>query len=267
MRVVKMIDLINIEFFSFQIFLILIILAFICELVDSSLGMGYGTTLTPVLMIFGFSPLVIVPSILLSELISGISAGLAHHKAGNVCFNRGSIHLKICIVLVLCSIFGASIAVFVAINIPSTWLKIYIGLLVLVMGFLVLLTINKDFRFSWIKISGLGLIAAFNKGMSGGGYGPVVTGGQILSGVKGNNAVGITSLAEGLTCFVGVIVFIVSPEVVDWMLAPSLIVGALLSVPFSTIIVKKLPTKMLKISIGLLTITLGFITLIKIFFF
>ena len=31
--------------------------------------------------------------------------------------------------------------------------------------------------------------------MSGGGYGPVVTGGQIFSGVNGNNAVGITLLA------------------------------------------------------------------------
>lgn len=40
-----------------------------------------------------------------------------------------------------------------------------------------------------------------------GGYGVVVTGGQILSGVNGNNAVGITSLAEELTCIVGVIVF------------------------------------------------------------
>ena len=100
--------------------------------------------------------------------------------------------------------------------------------------------------------------------MSGGGYGPVTTGGQILSGVNGNNAVGITSLAEGLTCAVGVTVFLVSPEIIDWSLAPSLIIGALLSVPFSTIIVKKLPTKALKISIGILTLILGIVTLIKI---
>jgi hypothetical protein len=29
--------------------------------------------------------------------------------------------------------------------------------------------------------------------MSGGGYGPVVTGGQLLSGVNGKNAIAITS--------------------------------------------------------------------------
>ena len=118
-----MIELYNIEILGFQIFLLLILLAFFCELIDSSLGMGYGTTLTPVLLIMGFGPLAIVPSILLSELITGITAGLAHHRVGNVCFKRGSIHLNICIVLALCSIIGASVAVFVAINIPVLWIK------------------------------------------------------------------------------------------------------------------------------------------------
>ena len=257
----------GVEILGIQIFLALILLAFFCELIDSTLGMGYGTTLTPVLMLFGFGPLAIVPCILLSELITGITAGLAHHKAGNVNFERGSIHLKIAIVLAACSIIGATIAVFVALNIPKLWLKTYIGVIVLGMGIVILLTLNKDFKFSWKKITGLGLIASFNKGMSGGGYGPVVTGGQILSGVNGNNAVGITSLAEGLTCIVGVIVFIVSPETVNWGLAPSLIIGALLSVPFSTFIVKKLPTKALKIAIGTLTLILGSVTLIKVFCF
>ena len=262
-----MFELPGIEILGIQIFLVIIILAFFCELLDSTLGMGYGTTLTPVLMLFGFAPLTIIPCVLLSELITGITAGIAHHKAGNVNFNRGSIHLKVAIVLAVCSIIGATIAVFIAINIPKLWLKTYIGLTVLVMGIIILLTLNKDFKFSWKKVIGLGSIASFNKGISGGGYGPVVTGGQILSGMNGNNAVGITSLAEGLTCIVGVIVFATSPKIINWNLAPSLIIGALLSVPFSTFIVKKLPTKTLKIAIGTLTLILGSITLIKVFYF
>jgi len=262
-----MIELFGIDILGIEIFLAVLIFAFFCELIDSSLGMGYGTTLTPVLIIIGFGPLAIVPCVLLSELITGITAGFAHHKAGNVNFKRGSTHLNIAIVLASCSIIGATIAVFIAINIPTLWLNTYIGLIVLGMGVLILLTINKTYKFSWKKITGIGLIAAFNKGMSGGGYGPVVTGGQILSGVNGNNAVGITSLAEGLTCVVGVIIFIVSPESINWGLAPSLIIGAILSVPFSTFIVKKLPTKTLKISIGILTLILGLMTLIKVFCF
>jgi uncharacterized membrane protein YfcA len=227
--------------------------------------MGYGTALTPVLLLVGFGPLAIVPCILLSELITGITAGLVHHKVGNVSFKRKSIHLKIALILAGCSIIGATFAVFIAISIPKSWLNTYIGLMVLGMGILILFTLNKDFRFSWKKIIGLGSIAAFNKGMSGGGYGPVVTGGQILSGIEGNNAVGITSLAEGLTCIVGVFIFIASAENINWNLAPSLIIGALFSVPFSALIVKKMPTDKLKITIALITIILGLITIIKLF--
>jgi uncharacterized membrane protein YfcA len=255
--------LVWIEIFGFKIFITIVILAFLCEFVDSTLGMGYGTALTPVLLLVGFEPLAIVPCVLLSELITGITAGLVHHKVGNVNFKRDSIHLKIALVLASCSIIGATIAVIIAINIPKLWLNTYIGLMVLGMGIIILLTLNKNFRFSWKKIIGLGSIAAFNKGMSGGGYGPVVTGGQILSGVQGNNAVGITSLAEGLTCIVGVIIFIASSETINWGLVPSLIIGALSSVPFSAFVVKKMPTMTLKIAIGLITLILGLITIIK----
>ena len=77
------------------------------------------------------------------------------------------------------------------------------------------------------KIIFSGTIASFNKGMSGGGYGPIVTVGQILSGVEGKSAVGITSLAEGLTCLVGVITYIfISKSPIDWKLAPWMIASA-----------------------------------------
>ena len=58
----------------------LIVTAFLCEYVDSTLGMGYGTILTPVLLAVGFNPLQIVPAVLLSELISGVLAGILHHR-------------------------------------------------------------------------------------------------------------------------------------------------------------------------------------------
>ena len=263
-------------------------LAFFCEYVDSTLGMGYGTTLTPVLLIMGFSPAQIVPAVLLSELITGVLAGILHHREGNVNFKPKTadifkiknllsplgyietvkktlpLHLKVALLLAACSIFGTVAAVFTAVNIPKFWLKLYIGVLVLSMGLVILLFINRNFKFSWKRISILGLIASFNKGMSGGGYGPVVTSGQILSGVEGKSAVGITSLAEGLTCLVGVITYmLVCKNPIDWKLAPYLIVGAVLSVPLSAKSVKMLSPKKLKFTIAILTIALGLFTIIK----
>jgi len=261
------------------------LLAFLCEYMDATLGMGYGTTLTPVFLLLGFSPTQIVPVILLSQLVCGLLAALCHHREGNVnfkpkstdpsliikrlrslgyveSFKRGvPLHLKVALLLAACGVLGTVIAVWVAVNIPKFWLRLYIGCLVLSMGVVILICINKKIKFSWRKITLLGLIASFNKGMSGGGYGPVVTGGQLLSGIEGRSAVAITSLAEGLTCFVGVIAYaLLQKESLSWNLAPWVLLGGVLSVPLSAKSVKIIGTKKLKLAIAILTIILGVIT-------
>jgi uncharacterized protein len=98
---------------------------------------------------------------------------------------------------------GTMSAVLISLNISANILKIYIGIMILLIGLFTLIFSKKIVRFSWTKILVLGVIASFNKGISGGGYGPLITGGQLLSGVKEKNAIAITSLAEGLTCAFG----------------------------------------------------------------
>ena len=273
---------------GFGVIVVLVISSFLFEYMDSTLGMGYGTTLTPIFLLMGFGPIEIVPAILLSQLTCGLLGAFFHHREKNVNLRPQNmdafkirnmlcpsgyietikksfpLHLKVALLLAACGIIGTIVAVFVAVSIPKLWLKLYIGLLVLSMGIIILLCFNKNFKFSWKKITFLGLIASFNKGMSGGGYGPVVTGGQILSGVEGKSAIGITSLAEGLTCFVGVIMYaLICKESIDWKLAPYIIIGAVLSVPLSAKSVKFISNKHLKLAIALLTIALGLLTIIK----
>lgn len=250
-----------------ELSVLIILLAFVCEYVDSSLGMGYGTTLTPLLLIMGYNPLQIVPAVLLSELVTGLTAGFFHHKAKNVNLKIGSQDFKTAMVMGSLSIIGTIIAVAVALNLPKFYIKLYIGILVLGMGILILATHKRKFKFSWKKIASLGLLAAFNKGLSGGGYGPIVTSGQILSGVNSKNAIGITSLAEGLTCLVGVTTyFAFTNHSIDWHLAPSLVMGALLSVPFAALTVRKVKERGLKLIVGVATLILGLFTLGKIIF-
>jgi uncharacterized membrane protein YfcA len=243
---------------------LIVVLAFICEYIDSSLGMGYGTTLTPVLLLMGYNPLQIVPCVLLSELITGLSGAFFHHRFKNAHFKFGTIDLKIALVMAGCSILGTLAAVYVALNLPKFYIKLYIGILVFAMGALILATLKRKFRFSWKKISSLGIVAAFNKGISGGGYGPLVTSGQILSGVESKHAIGITSLAEGLTCFVGVVTYLIfTNHIVDWSLSPSLIIGAILSVPVATYTVKKIKSGYLRLIVGIATLLLGLFALAK----
>jgi len=151
-------------------------------------------------------------------------------------------------------------AVFLAVNLPEKALRIYVAARVLAIGIVILVTIKVHLAFSWKRIVGLGMLAAFNKGLSGGGYGPLVTGGQVLSGVPVRETVGITSVAEAFTCLVGIITYSFQPEAV-WRVAPYLAVGALLSVPLTGWTVRALRPQWLRVGIGVITIVLGAVTL------
>ena len=247
---------------TYSLFLILVAVAFMAEYVDSSLGMGYGTTLTPLLMILGFSPLQVVPAVLLSEFLSGITSGLYHHSLGNVDLGRGTPARRTAMILAACSLVGTLAAVLLAVSLPRTLVKAYIGLMILAIGLYILLARTRP-AISWSRIVGLGTVAAFNKGISGGGYGPVVTGGQILSGVSEKSAVGITSFAEGLVCLVGLLLYLCLGKSLDLGLALPLTLGALFSVPAAVWTVKVLPEKILRRAIGYATLFLGLLTLLK----
>jgi len=246
--------------------LLIMPLAFVCEFVDSSLGMGYGTSLTPILLLMGYEPLQVVPAVLFSEFVSGITAGFFHHSIRNVRFNRSSKDTKIVLALSSCAIIGTIVAVILTVELPAAILKSCIGVIVASMGLIILATRNHQIRFSWPRIVTLGAVASFNKGMSGGGYGPLVTGGQMLSGVGVKNAVGITSLSEGITCLVGIIVYSLYRSQIDWSLAPWLMAGAVLSVPVAAHTLKRISENKAKIAVGILVLGLGALTLGKVYF-
>lgn len=242
----------------------IIVMAFICELVDSSLGMGYGTTLTPLLLLLGYEPVEIVPAVLLSEFVTGMMAGIFHHEFGNVNLSPGTRDFKITAVFTGLSVVGVLLAVGMAVSVPPWVVKLYIGLLVLGIGLGILMSRRRELAFSWRRVAGLGFLAAFNKGISGGGYGPVVTGGQVLAGVPGRSAVGVASLAEGITSAVGVLAYLASGMPLPWHLAPSLLLGAVLSVPLAAYAVSRVSTARLTLVIGGLSTALGGYTLFQV---
>jgi uncharacterized membrane protein YfcA len=247
------------------VFLSVFCVAMFCEFIDSALGMGYGTTLTPLLLISGFSPLQIVPCILLSELVTGITAGVMHHRDGNVDFCNDAIVKKTALLLSILSFAGATAAVFIAVRIPRLWLNGIIAVIILSVGITILATIRRQFRYRTSHIVLVGGVAAFNKGLSGGGYGPLVTAGQVVSGLSSKKAVAITSLAESFTCAVGLLAYLVLQQGrLDFSLALPLLLGAVLSVPLATLVIKRLPEKLMRTSVGVTTSLLGLFTLCKV---
>lgn len=247
--------------------LALMALSFVCGYVDSSLGMGYGSTLTPLLLLLGFAPLEVVPAIVATQLGAGAVGSLAHHYIGNVDLRPGGRAFKVAAVLASTAIAGSAAGVYVAVRIPESYLQTWVGVMVCAIGAVTLILYGRRIAFSWGRIIVLGIVGAFNKGTTGGGYGPLIMGGQILAGVAGKDAVGITTFAETLTCVVAVAGFLMARDHIIWRLTPFLLAGALAAVPFSAFTVAILRSHHIKIAIGVLTIALGLLILLKTYVF
>lgn len=256
--------------------------AFVCELIDSSLGMLYGTILSPVLIIAGFDPLLVIPSILFSQAIGGFVASIGHHRLKNVdfsiekdlvrrlsdlgyveVFRRGtSKDLKVVFIVTCIGILATITAALTAICIPKIVLKTYIGVLVLVMG--IILLSRARFNFSWWKIFGLGILSAFNKGISGGGFGPVVTAGQLISGREGKRSIGATALSEAPICITGFLTYLIRNGLSRWDFALILTAGAIGGAMIGPHITAKVKSeRKLRQGLGILVTLLGIWTLAK----
>jgi len=251
--------------FRLELAIGLVVAAFICEYFDSSLGMGYGTTLTPLLIILGFSVRDIVPAVMFSQMVAGFAAGAAHHTLGNVKFNLRSHDTHIMLALASCSLIGGGVAVAFTSHVPEQYLRLWVGCLILAIGLFMLATRKRPpAPFSWVRMVFLGLLASFNKGSSGGGYGPLVMGGQILAGVNPQRAVGITALGEAITCVIYLGINTLANGLPEWRLALPLCAGALLSVPLAAYTVKLMPPTTLRGAIAYVTLFLGSLALVKV---
>lgn len=177
----------------------LIISAAIMESIDSALGMMYGTVLSPLLILFGFDPKHVVPSILISQAIGGFIASWRHLHYKNADFQSGATDRRIAVTVIWFGVFACLLGVFLSVSIPPRILNAYIGLLVTVIGTLILC--NRSLILTDGKVYFLGFISAFNKALSGGGFGPLVAGGQLVFRDRSEKgAIGSTDFAEAPIC-------------------------------------------------------------------
>lgn len=247
-----------------QFLLVMFVLAFVCEFIDTSIGGGYGTILTPLSLSMGISPLVIVPAILFSEICTGFTGGFFHHKFNNVDF-------KIVGIDFIFGFLGIGIGIFTGVRISIFLLKLWIGLIVLVCGILMVFTVKNRYivkgKFKAKNDIPLTMLCSFNKGMSGGGYGPVSTAGLIAIRAPPKKAVGSTILSEGIVCLIGYIMFI-SIGKASIQLNPltiAITIGALLASLPAAYCTNKIDSKKLKLIIAIFIIILGIWTLTKLF--
>lgn len=251
-----------------------IVAAFLFETLDAAAGMGFGTALAPLLFALGHEPLAVVPVLLLSESLTGILSAAMHHEFSNVQFSlRGPANEATKLALMIAGVGVAAIAAsvsltYLAIALPSSAIKTYVALLVLLMGLVGIVRRfgRHDAPYRPKRMLVFALWAGVNKGIGGGGYGPVVTLGQIYSGVYAKSAAAITSLAEGVVSIAGVVAFLAINAAgvqLDFRLLPSVLIGSVLAAILAPYLVRIMPNRSLAVLVPAYAVLLAALLLVN----
>jgi uncharacterized protein len=207
----------------------LIVVGFALAVVDTAFGMGYGTIATPVLLVAGFGTISTVAAVLVSQAVAAGFGTALHVRYRNIDLaNVKGRDAKLSTAIIAFGILGVVAAVFVAVSLPSLYVKTYIGILVVSTG-LFLLT-RPRVRFSWPKVYAISAANGFDKAISGGGFGPAALGGLLALGHKLRNSVAIAVFTVMIINLVGVVLYFlldaVNPS--GLFLMATLSVGAML---------------------------------------
>jgi len=236
-----------------EVILLLIFASCIMEIVDSSIGMMYGTLLSPILIIFGFDPIYVIPAILVSQAVGGLSGTIVHHKVGNANFNGMTKDTRIVLAMVVPGALAVFLGASVSYLLPKLMVKAYIAALVMSMSILCIAPIN--YKFAMWKHYIIGLIAAFNKALTGGGFGPVTSTGGIMGGLQAKVSVATTTYAELGICSLAYLSYlIITKSFGDVRLTVTLCIGAFIGGLIGPYISTKMNHEMFRHCIGIVGI-------------
>ena len=207
------------------------------EFMDASAGMGFGTALSPLLMVAGFTPIQVVPPIMIEQATCGLIGTFLHKEFKNVEWRLNPMSETIKLWLLIAGLGCAAVlisitAIYSIFAVHKVWIKLYVLLLLLAMGVIAIWQgmSRKERRYRPRLMTLFGFLAGFNKGIGGGGYGPVVTVGGVLSGVPVKSQLAVTAISEGTVSTFAVIVWFANlggGKQLDFILLPSMMIAAI----------------------------------------
>lgn len=246
-----------------MVLIFLLLITFFAEIIDSSLGMMFGTILSPLLIGLNFDPYFVIPAILISQAVGGAVATFRHNHFKNGDFSKGSEDTKFVIIVSILGILGVILGVWFGKSISKDILRVYISILCILMGVMVVSKIR--FKFGWKTMFGVGFLSSFNKAFSGGGFGPIVTSSQVILGRKAKNAISSTDFAEVPICVGAFILWTLAKGLPNVGMTLAAIVGSALGAyvgPKLLFLIKN--QRKVEIIVGVLVILLGALSLFKI---
>ena len=248
------------EYFDLPSFLMMLVTGFLAQMVDGSMGMGYGTISTTFLLAIGVNPAIVSSRVHTARVFSSGVSGYSHHRFGNI-------NKKLFRTLVIPGVIGAILGATAAFygQKYSVYVRIPLSIYTLYLGYFI---VKKAFRkkIQQYKISGAGWLASaggFMDAFAGGGWGSLVTGTLISKRKNPRYVIGSVCLAEFFVVFASSIVFFIYLKTIFLMDVAGLILGGLIAAPIAARFVGKIPMRTMYIAVGSLVIITSLLTLIK----
>jgi uncharacterized protein len=240
-------------------FLIFFLIGVFAQLVDGTLGMGYGATSTSFLLSMGVPPAISSTAVHIAEMFTSGASAISHVKFGNI-------NKKLVKHLIIPGVLGSIVGAYLLSDIINGE-KIKPFIAVYMIGLAVIIII-KALRKNIVKkkTKRLGVLATFGGFMDavgGGGWGPIVTSTLLGSGRNLRYTIGSVNVAEFAVSFASGITFLLFGGIVGWQIIIALILGGVIAAPVAAFLVNKIKRKPMMIAVGILIILLSIRTLSK----
>ncbi len=233
----------------------------IAQLIDGTLGMGFGLTSSTLLVTLGASAAVASAAVHAAEIGTTLVSGASHWHADNV-------DKKILKQLAIPGGIGAILGATFLSSIDLSSAKVFISTLLLFLGFLLLY--RNIFTFApqpaSVEITNpryftyLGFTGGFVDASGGGGWGPIVTPTMMTTtAVEPRKIIGTVSAAEFIVAVSASVGFLININRLDinWAVVGGLALGGSIMAPIAARIVVKLPRKQIGILVGLAVIIIN----------
>ena len=239
---------------------------FAAQLVDGSLGMGYGVTSSTLLIAIGLAPAAASASVHLAELGTTAASAVSHVRLGNV-------DKRVLARIAVPGAIGAFLGATVLAGLSTAAARPWTSTLLLILGVYVLIRFARAKTMRLRKgrpgtrfLIPLGLVGGFIDATGGGGWGPVTTPSLIADGrMAPNRVVGTMNTAEFAVSLAASVGFLLALglSAIDLRILLPLLIGGVIAAPIAARITKRLPMRIMGVSVGALVILTNSYTLLR----
>ena len=224
------------------------------QLVDGSLGMGYGVTSTTLLLALGTNPAAASATVHLAEIGTNLASGISHWRFGNVDWK---VVAKIGVPGAIGAYAGATVLSHLSTEVAAPAMSLI--LLGLGIYLLVRFTLRGIDRRQLGKpmrarfLAPLGLTAGFIDATGGGGWGPVSTPAILASGrMEPRKTIGSIDTSEFLVSLAASVgfLFALGSQGINVLWVVGLLAGGLVAAPLAAWLVRYVPARLLGSAVG-----------------